>query len=118
MRVVGIGVDLMVISRMESLIHRRGAEAIARRILSPPESIEFGASQDKVGFLASRFAIKEALFKAASSDQLRLQWKDVTISKEATGKPVATFNPIHQLGAQISVSHDGGFLAAFAMVFK
>lgn len=118
MKILGIGVDLLVTSRLENLIARRGVDRFAKRILSPCEAEDFVFNKDKLGFLASRFAIKEALFKAASTDLIRLQWKDVTVSKEASGKPVAIIDPKYQMSSHISISHDGGHLVAFAMVFK
>jgi holo-[acyl-carrier protein] synthase len=118
MKILGIGVDLLVTSRLECLIARRGADRLAKRILSPSEAEDFAICKDRIGYLASRFAIKEALFKAASTGQTRLQWKDVTVSKEAFGKPVAIIDPKYQMASHISISHDGGHLVAFAMVFK
>lgn len=118
MKVVGIGVDLLQLSRIEGLVARRGFLRFAKRILSQHEQEALACLHQKhrqISFLASRFAAKEALFKATSSYR-RLRWDEVSIFKAEDGKPVVkmTDETIH---AHISLSHDGGFLVAFAQVY-
>jgi holo-[acyl-carrier protein] synthase len=58
--ILGIGVDLLSIPRFRQLIQRRGLDRVARRILSPPEAVEFekvrSGSHDIIAerFLATR----------------------------------------------------------------
>lgn len=117
MRLVGIGVDLLGLDRFNSLIHRRGALSVARRILSRREMDQFHLEADKTRFLQSRFAVKEALFKAASSHR-RLLWSDVSVIKTADNKPEVVFEKACGLTAQVSLSHDQGFLVAMALVME
>lgn len=115
MRIVGVGVDLLAVQRIRDLISRRGAAALARRILSASEQGELLRCEDVPRFLQARFAIKEALFKAASS-HARLLWSEVTVSKDRLGKPTVLLARHPELAAQVSLSHDGGLLVAVAFV--
>lgn len=107
--ITGIGVDILHLSRLRHLLHRRGADALARRILCAAELAEFhalpptdGREAAQTRYLASRYALthpspvpaltkrrwaaKEALYKAAFPTY-RLTWKQIQLTKDA-GKPV------------------------------
>ncbi|HJU80285.1 MAG TPA: holo-ACP synthase [Acidimicrobiia bacterium] len=83
MRILGLGVDLADISRVESLLERypRFAERCfteheqnyARRFASPARRY------------AARFAGKEAVMKSLGTGYRRIRWKDVEIT--GGGKP-------------------------------
>lgn len=47
--IVGIGIDVLHLSRLRGVIARRGAERLARRILAPGEVREFEAIGRKGG---------------------------------------------------------------------
>ncbi len=113
-RILGIGIDLLSVSRFDEMVKRRGVEPVARRILSLQESMHLKMEEDQVAFLRNRFSIKEALFKACSI-YTPLQWKEVTILKE-NNRPMAILENHKELCAKISLSHDGGFVAAVALV--
>jgi len=117
MQIIGIGIDLIRLSRITDEVARRGANAFARKILSKKESEMFSLTEDQLGFLQSRFAVKEALFKATSAFK-RLKWSEVSLLKDNQGKPFVEFLEEPELSAQVSISHDGGVLVAMAMVFK
>ncbi|UWD34094.1 4'-phosphopantetheinyl transferase superfamily protein [Mesomycoplasma molare] len=57
-----IGVDLTQISRFKNK-----KETFVRKILSKNEILEYENSENKEKFLATRWAIKEAIFKADNS---------------------------------------------------
>ena len=64
---------------------------------------------------AGRFAAKEAIFKAMGIPHL--SWHDVTITNDATGKPVCHYNDKkfkHRL--LISISHTRSYAVASAIV--
>lgn len=61
----GIGIDCVCISQMQALDERLGG-AFVRRTFTPKELELAEASQDYWAFLAGRFAVKEAVFKALS----------------------------------------------------
>ncbi|CAM9097346.1 4'-phosphopantetheinyl transferase superfamily protein [Mycoplasma marinum] len=57
-----IGIDLTTISRFKGK-----EDAFAKRILTKEEYYEFSLANNKTEFIATRWAIKEALFKVDNS---------------------------------------------------
>jgi holo-[acyl-carrier protein] synthase len=117
MRIVGIGVDLLALNRVEGLIKRHGIDPFARRILSEREKSMLSTTADKTSFLQSRWALKEALYKAASAER-KLRWSEVSVIKREDGGPIIVFERDSSLSAHVSISHDQGFLLAMAIVFQ
>ena len=63
--IIGIGVDLCQISRVQHILDREGPEGpFFRRAFTPAEQDEAKRRHDTAAFLAARFAVKEAVFKA------------------------------------------------------
>ncbi|KAJ2330428.1 hypothetical protein GGI00_003709 [Coemansia sp. RSA 2681] len=124
--IVGIGVDILCVSRIEAIVRRgsRFTARFARRILSDREIDYFDktvAAQEEavqVKYLATRWCLKEAVYKAAYPRQT-LRWGDVTITK-AGHKPVMdvrwSLPDLKNVEAHISLSHDGGLLTGFVVV--
>ena len=87
--IIGIGIDLVELERMEKS-RRRFGQRLARKILNPAELAEFSAlpEADTTVFLASRFAAKEAGAKALGcgfSDGVGPT--DLETRKDVLGKP-------------------------------
>ncbi|KGG52682.1 hypothetical protein DI09_144p60 [Mitosporidium daphniae] len=123
---LGIGVDCVLINRIESIVGKRlDPHSLAKRILSANEYKYFGStftdprSSKCVSFLAGRFALKEASFKALSSSSA-LKWnfsfKDIeTATQDGSCVPVTTYLPSN-LPLVTSLTHDGGIAIAVALV--
>ena len=63
--IIGVGVDLCMISRIQNILDREGPDgAFFRRAFTAAEQAEAAARHDKAAFYAARFAVKEAVFKA------------------------------------------------------
>ncbi|MBL1322101.1 MAG: holo-ACP synthase [Methylophaga sp.] len=89
--IFGIGTDLVHIPRMQALLDKHD-DKIALRILSDAEFIGFQQAPDQAGFLAKRFAAKEAAAKALGTgfrDGLSLRHIEVANNKK--GKPELHF---------------------------
>lgn len=89
--IVGIGTDLVHIPRMQALLNKHG-DKIALRILSEAEFDSFKKSNNQAGFLAKRFAAKEATSKALGTgfrDGLSL--RHIEVSNDEHGKPELKF---------------------------
>ncbi|KAJ1907995.1 hypothetical protein H4S04_006902 [Coemansia sp. S16] len=123
--IVGIGIDILCVSRIEAIVRRgsRFTGRFARRILSDREISYFGstvATQEdaaQVKYLATRWCLKEAIYKAAYPQQT-LRWSDVTIVKTGP-KPTMDVRWGPELAnaqAHVSLSHDGGMLAGVVVV--
>ncbi|KAK6353143.1 hypothetical protein TWF696_005133 [Orbilia brochopaga] len=134
----GIGVDLLHLPRIVSLLSRRPTQRFARRILTPLELAEFQQlpsattmgpsttplSNPQIRFLASRWAAKEASYKASAAlisttREQWMSWKNFEITSGARGEPRLTIRGDDgtELGkGMVSISHDGEYVVAMAMV--
>ncbi|CAL4321433.1 holo-ACP synthase [Buchnera aphidicola] len=63
MAIIGIGIDIIKISRIEKIIDTLNSK-LAKRILSKKEFYQYLIKKNKINFLAKRFAAKEAAAKA------------------------------------------------------
>jgi holo-[acyl-carrier protein] synthase len=87
MIVVGVGVDIVEIDRIERALARWG-EAFARRIYTPAELARAESGSGRVARLAARFAAKEAVMKALGVGWRALAWREIEITNDAAGRPV------------------------------
>jgi holo-[acyl-carrier protein] synthase len=85
--VLGIGIDLIEVSRIEASYERFG-ERFLNRVLLPSE-IEYCLTHKAPGpFLAARFAGKEAVSKAFGTGiGAQLGWHDIEILRKPSGEP-------------------------------
>ncbi|KAG9027714.1 hypothetical protein FRB95_007446 [Tulasnella sp. JGI-2019a] len=121
--ILGIGVDILQLIRFKSLTSRRGIERVARRILSQEELVEFDhrlgstvAPGDLLKYLAVRWAVKEAAYKALYPSY-KATWKELTLLRQdSTPKPALVFTRSrtdgHRLRLHVSISHDGDYIIA------
>lgn len=88
MAVIGIGVDLLYVRRMEKSWHRYG-ERLLERILHPDERASLPASSVAGRWLAKRWAVKEAAAKALGTGfQQSVRFVDFIYTHDALGKPL------------------------------
>ena len=111
--ILGNGVDIIEVSRIESAIERWG-DAFLNHVFTDDE-IAY-AKQHKFPFphYAGRFAAKEAIFKAMGD--ATLAWKDVSIINDASGKPVCHFRKPNNKNILLSISHSRDYAVASAIV--
>ena len=85
--IIGIGIDVVSVSRMSLALSRCG-ERLPRRLLSERELVLFAERQGSPHFLASRFAAREAAAKAFGTGiGARLGWRDLEVSHDRNGAP-------------------------------
>ncbi len=122
--IVGIGVDLVSIPRMEAALHRRGP-ALAERLLSASEYREFLGSARKAHFLATRFAAREAALKALGTGLAAgIRWRDLEVSKDRAGAPQLQLHGAAALHAEdrgvrscrLSLAHESEYALAFVVL--
>jgi len=134
MGIIGIGIDIIHTPRLASLVARRSPTKLATRILSPSELREWEKLSPPISsvpvstterdldvivgaewfrFLAVRWAIKEAAYKALFP-LYKPTWKDLTVFKAPTegGKPSLAFEHPVKVNLNVSVSHDGEYTVA------
>ena len=92
MKIIGIGIDLVKISRMEAII-RRWRENFLDKIFTHSEQQDCLARKAPHLHLSGRFAVKEALLKALGTGMRNgMRWKEMEIRRDSLGKPVLHLN--------------------------
>src|SRR5262245_56281968 len=112
--IVGIGVDLVDVARLDRALRR--TPALAARLFTEGERAAPPAS------LAACFAAKEAVSKALGGPP-GLRWADVEIVHDQAGRPGLTVrgtvaDAARRLGVHrwhVSLTHDGGVSVAFVV---
>jgi len=84
--ILGIGTDMVRISRMERSI-AKNRDALARRVLTPREFAIFASSTSSAAYLAKRFAVKEAASKAFGTGIGKISWQDFDVVNNEAGAP-------------------------------
>jgi holo-[acyl-carrier protein] synthase len=111
--IVGLGVDLVEISRVRAIYQRHPARFLAR-ILTERERKYVMRYKDPGERLAGRWAAKEAAFKALGTGLgAGMSWRDVEIVNGPAGRPELRFHgaaleQARALGANVfhvSVTH-------------
>jgi holo-[acyl-carrier protein] synthase len=88
MNVIGVGIDLVAVPRVERLLERHGTRAL-ERVLTPAEREYCLTKVHPAQNVAARIAAKEAAFKALAVDQdaLRIGWTELEVVRDADGRP-------------------------------
>ncbi|SFU27003.1 holo-ACP synthase [Xenorhabdus koppenhoeferi] len=87
MAIIGLGTDIVEISRIEEIVGRSG-ERLARRILSDGEWSQYKQHNQSIRFLAKRFAVKEAAAKALGTGiRNGLAFNQFEVINDQLGKP-------------------------------
>jgi len=124
MRIVGHGIDLVEVARIERMLDEH-AERFEQRIFTPGE-IRYAAERPKrrVEHLAARFAMKEAVLKALGTGwRGGIRWTDIEVVSDRLGRPgVALTGEAAEVAAslgaaswQVSISHAAGLAMASAI---
>ena len=120
--IVGLGVDITEVDRIEAAMARHG-RAFLQRIFAPAEIAYCERHRNPYERYAARFAVKEAAMKALGtgwSDGVR--WVDIEVTRHPSGRPTltlhgATEEHARRLGVRnisLSITHTDG--TAFAEV--
>ena len=113
--IVGLGVDITEIRRIESVIQRRG-QAFLQRVFTPSEIAYCQKHRNAAERFAGRFAAKEAAMKALGTGWSHgVRWVDIEVVREPSGKPTlklsdATRAIADTLGVKniaVTITHDG-----------
>ncbi len=113
--IVGVGIDVVDISRFELSLQR--TPTLRERLFTPQERDRPLAS------LAARFAAKEALAKALGAPT-GMHWLDAEVVSESTGNPqfeirgtvLARANDLGVQTVHLSLSHDAGIASAVVIL--
>jgi len=118
--IIGLGVDLVRVSRFAALLQKR-KQAVLERLFTADELAYSLAKKDPSPHLAARFAAKEAYLKALGLGLRQgLSWQQIEVVADSLGKPSLRLcgtaaEIMRQRGARtchLSYSHDGDYAMA------
>lgn len=124
--ILGIGIDLVSIPRIERLLRNWG-ERFKKRVFSREEIDNSRLYKRRSERFAANFAVKEAFFKAVGKGfKSNIRMLDVEVLRDEYGKPyvnlhgkarrVAEMAGIHSV--HVSISHDGDYATAVVILEK
>jgi holo-[acyl-carrier protein] synthase len=120
--IVGFGMDVVEVTRLERLIGRKAPAARARRFLdrcfTAREQAYCEARRDRATRYAARFAAKEAVMKALGAPR-GVGWTDIEVAR-AEGAPSVRLSGAAERAARdlavdaihLTLTHDAGIAAA------
>jgi holo-[acyl-carrier protein] synthase len=120
--IVGLGVDISEVDRIQEAIARHG-ERFLQRVFTPAEIAYCNRHRDRAERFAGRFAAKEATMKALGTGwSSGVRWVDIEVTRLPTGQPtLSLYGAARQIGerlgmrrASLSITHSGN--TAFAQV--
>lgn len=124
--IVGIGTDIVSVERIESMLARFG-DRFARRILTDGEQAVFRECANPGGFLARRFAAKEAAAKALGTGvRAPFTFHAMEIRRRQGERPELCFlagaeRAARELGvarALLTISDEREYAVAFVVLIK
>lgn len=122
--ILGLGIDIIEIERIKKSIEEYG-EHFLNKIFTKEEINYSQNKPNKFQHFAARFAAKEAIYKALSSDTNKVySWQDVEIYNDKNGLPKVKFygalknylNEKKQI--KISMSHSENYVTCVAILYK
>lgn len=123
--IVGLGTDIVEIGRIERSLGRYGRRFSDRLLSGEEQALASGREGAALSqFVAGRFAAKEAIFKAMGTGLGDARWSDISVDRDARGKPVASLHGVAAaraagLGAtrvHVSISHSHHYAVAQAIL--
>ena len=110
--ILGTGVDLCEVPRIEAAIERHGRRFL-ERIFTPREIAYAEGRANRFERYAARFAAKEAGMKALGTGWHGVAWRDFEVSNLPSGRPTLNFHGkaagiARQLGVRrvaLSITH-------------
>ncbi len=117
--ILGIGTDLLDVSRMEQELLKESA-GLKEEVFTPSEIAYCDGKRYPARHFAARFAAKEALVKALPAPGVLPLLRDVEVERTQTGAPRLILhgelrNAAWRLGVKkilVSLSHTGGLATA------
>jgi len=124
MKIIGVGIDLVKISRVEGMIRRWGLGFLGK-VFTENEQRDCLSQKGKAQYFAGRFAVKEAFLKALGTGMRKgMRWKAIETQRDAFGKPVLKLSGqvrsfADEQGVRevlTSISHDHDYAIAQVML--
>jgi len=115
---MGVGIDIVLVSRVEKILNSKNKDRFLNKIFSDKEVSSSEHKYNQSQYFSGRFAAKEAIKKALSSysDNSMPTFKSLEILNNANGKPYVSIKSKKQSNIDISIAHDGNYAIAFCVV--
>ena len=126
--IIGVGHDICDQRRIARLAARFG-DRFTKRIYSAAEQAELALRQNRSAYLAGRFAVKEAVYKALSAtDQADMCWRHAQTLSSSAGAPVLSLSGACERGLNrlvpagyrpnlhVSISDEPPYSSAFVVL--
>lgn len=119
--IFGIGTDIVHVQRMRENIDKYG-DKFAKRILTEVELSDYTNKSNRAGFLAKRFAAKEATAKAMGTGFSNgLSLHHIGVGHDEAGKPILEFSEVAEkfiqdnkiTQAHLSLADENDYAVAF-----
>ncbi len=125
MEIIGIGTDIIEISRIKRLLLNFRDRFINKIYLQSEEEYCTKKRYPEIHF-AGKFAGKEAVIKSLDSLLSRISFKDIEIKNTPKGKPevfltdvlVKANDQLQNINFEISISHSQSIANAFVICFR
>ncbi len=125
MKIIGTGIDIVEISRIAKS-YERYEHNFSSKILHDEEINELSVANNKISFLAKRFAVKEAFVKALGTGiRDNVNWRKMYVTHDDKGKPSLIFTEefakqidADNLDVHISISDEKKYVVAQALITK
>ena len=122
--IMGVGVDIIEISRIQDSVDKYG-DKFLNKIYTKTELEYCLRKSSKYQHLAARFAAKEAVYKALTTGWHEVAtWQDIEISNTPNGMPLVTLTGklknflSKDKNLKISISHSRDYVVCMAIVYK
>ncbi len=127
MELIGIGIDLVDIVRVERMMARHGDRVIARFLTERERAYVVGKFRPAM-HIAARIAAKEAAYKAFQSlpGARGVSWHHLEVERETEGRPYLVLGGLARelaerhgpLEIQLSLSHSDATAGAVAVLLR
>lgn len=127
MELIGIGIDLVDIVRVERMMARHEGRVIARFLTERERAYVEGKHRPAM-HIAARIAAKEAAYKAFQSlpDARAVSWHHLEVERETEGRPYLVLRGLAAelaerhgpLEIQLSLSHSDATAGAVAVLLR
>jgi holo-[acyl-carrier protein] synthase len=124
---IGVGIDLVDIARVERMMARHG-DRVLSRFLTERERAYVEGKHRPAMHIAARIAAKEAAYKAlqALPGAQAVSWHDLEVERQTEGRPhlrvmglaLTLVNRHGPLVVQVSLSHSDATAGAVAVVIR
>jgi len=117
--ILGIGTDIVSIDRIEK-IYNKFPHKFAYRILSTEEEViyrQFQNNEQRIRYLAKRFAAKEAFVKALGVGIGEVSLRDISVLNDEKGKPYIKFAKTTKFNIELSISDEHYYAVAFVVLW-